>query len=118
MKHIYSLLNDHPYCLPLYLVLAQKQIQLGYPDLAASAAYKAVLLSDAIQDEADEYHDDACDAVREVILQQSIYERISLLKEELHREAAAGPGIEHDVEVDLWLRKHYESMMYVHPKAL
>jgi hypothetical protein len=32
---------------------------LGYPDLAAGAAYKALLLVDAIDDESDEFHDAA-----------------------------------------------------------
>lgn len=92
-------------------MLARKHLQLGYPDLAASAAYKALLLSDAVQDPADEYHGDACDAVRAVILEQSVHERIALLKGELRAEGAAGPGVEHDVEVDLWLRRFYESAM-------
>nr|POE77375.1 hypothetical protein CFP56_09022 [Quercus suber] len=113
VKHTYDLLEQRPYCLPLYIILAQKQLQLGYPDLVACAAYKALLLSDSVQDQADEYHEEACDALREVVLQQSVHERISLLKGELHGEGSAGPGVEHDVEVDLWLRKHYERLMYV-----
>ena len=32
---------------------------MGYPDLAAGAAYKALLLADAIADESDEFHDAA-----------------------------------------------------------
>jgi hypothetical protein len=32
---------------------------LGYPDLAAGSAYKALLLTDAVRDDSDEYHDPA-----------------------------------------------------------
>ncbi len=54
-----SLLQQRPYSLPLYLTLASAYVRLGYPDLAVGAAYKALLLSDSIQEEGDEYHEDA-----------------------------------------------------------
>lgn len=38
-------------------------MRLQYPDLAAGAAYKALLLSDALQDEDDEYFDDVVDTL-------------------------------------------------------
>lgn len=40
---------------------------LGYPDLAAGTAYKALLLSDALNDESDEYHDAAIEDLNEFI---------------------------------------------------
>lgn len=38
-----------------------------YPDLAAGAAYKALLLADALQDDSDEYHDAATSALESEI---------------------------------------------------
>lgn len=79
------------------------------------------MLSDAVQDAADEYHEDACDALREVIQQQPLVERISLLKTELHADLDARhgkfgePDQETDVEVDVWLREHYLLLMYACP---
>lgn len=46
-----------PYNIRLYVVLAEEYGKRGYPDLAAGAAYKALLLADAAEDESDEYHD-------------------------------------------------------------
>ena len=50
-------IQNQPYCLPLYILLAQFYSCLAYPDLATGAAYKALLLSDAVQNEGDEYHE-------------------------------------------------------------
>lgn len=56
------MIRRHPYGLPIYILLAQEYLCLEYPDLAAGAAYKALLLSDAVQDEDDEFHERAVDA--------------------------------------------------------
>lgn len=120
IREILSLLEEHPYCIPLYVLLGLRYLLAGYPDLASGAAYKALLLADAVQDVADEYHDLACEALRQVIYQQPIVERISLLKGELHADVNARqgrfgePDEETDVEVDLWLREHYLLLTYVH----
>jgi hypothetical protein len=60
-------IQGHPYCLHSYIALANAYIPLGYPDLAAGAAYKALLLSDAVQDESDEYYEQAKDALDEFV---------------------------------------------------
>lgn len=60
-------IQGHPYCLHSHIALANAYIPLGYPDLAAGAAYKALLLSDAVQDESDEYHEQATDALDEFV---------------------------------------------------
>ena len=52
-------LKAHPYCLATHLKASDSYRHLGYPDLAAGAAYKALLLADAIDDESDEFHDAA-----------------------------------------------------------
>jgi len=123
VSKISNLVAENPYCIPLYILLSQKYLRLGHPDLACGAVYKALLLSDAVQDVADEYHEDACDAVRKVIQQQPLVERISLLKGELHADLDARqgrfgePDEETDVEVDVWLREHYLLLMCVTKKA-
>lgn len=60
-------IKDHPYCLLSHIKLASYYQLLGYPDLAVGAAYKALLLADAIQDESDEYHDVAVNALNEFV---------------------------------------------------
>ena len=54
-------MQDYPYGIPLHVFLAQQYSYLAYPDLAAGASYKALLLVDAAQDEDDEYHEQALD---------------------------------------------------------
>ena len=56
-------LEGHPYCIPSYIQVAQIYRQLGYPDLTAGALYKALLLSDAVRDESDEYHKAAIESL-------------------------------------------------------
>lgn len=56
-------LETRPYCIDTYISIARKYSCLGYPDLAAGAAYKALLLADAVCDAADDYHDLALDDV-------------------------------------------------------
>lgn len=98
-------------------MLGQKYLQLGYPDLASAEAYRALLLSDAVQEASDENHIDACEALRDVIQQQPLVERITLLKTELHADLDARhgrfsePDEETDVEVEVWLREHYLVLM-------
>ena len=58
-----DLLDDFPYSILLHLILSHTYIDLFYPDLAAGAAYKALLLCDALRDEADEYHSVAGDDI-------------------------------------------------------
>ena len=60
-------IESQPYLLPLYISLAEQYAALAYPDLAAGAAYKALLLSDAIRDEDDEYHKRAVGSLAELL---------------------------------------------------
>lgn len=119
IREIFRLLEENPYCIPLYVLLGLQYLLAGYPDLASGAAYKALLLADAVRDVADEYHEQACEALRRVIQQQPLVERISLLKGELHADMSirqgrmSEPDEETDVEVDVWLREHYLLLTYV-----
>lgn len=57
-------LYDSPYDIILYLQRAFIYQELGYPDLAAGDAYRALLLTDEVLDESFEYHDVALEALR------------------------------------------------------
>lgn len=52
---------DRPYSILHRIALAEAYNNLGYPDLAAGDAYKALLLVDEVTDEG-EYHDEALEA--------------------------------------------------------
>lgn len=53
--------SHQPYSITHRLSLAQAYEELGYPDLAAGDAYKALLLIDEVLDEG-EFHDEAQEA--------------------------------------------------------
>lgn len=55
-------LAEAPYDLVLYLERAAVHSELGYPDLAASDAYRALTLTDEVSDEGFEYHEVAREA--------------------------------------------------------
>lgn len=105
-----------PYSLPLYIFTAAEYLGLGYPDLAAGAAYKAMLLSDALNDEADEYHEVAEDSLKFSIQQIAIGDRIKLIKSAMEVDengpVNAARDSTLDVELDLWLQSHYNILMY------
>jgi hypothetical protein len=56
-------LDGLPYDLILYLQRAVVHSDLGYPDLAAGDAYKALLLTDEVCNEGFEYHDKAMESL-------------------------------------------------------
>lgn len=57
-------LFESPYNLILYLERAVLHSDLGYPDLAAGDAYRALLLTDEVRDESFEYHERALESLR------------------------------------------------------
>jgi hypothetical protein len=56
-------LSDNPYNARTYLFRADSYLALGFPDLAAGDAYKALLLTDEAIDASGEYHEQAQDAL-------------------------------------------------------
>ena len=58
-----AILNS-PYDLIAYLERASVLTELGYPDLSAGDAYRALLLTDEVRNESFEYHEQALDALR------------------------------------------------------
>lgn len=66
LKKRYTLdleLERNPYDADLYLQRALYHEKLGYPELGASDAYKALLLTDEVLDEEGEYHEQAVEAL-------------------------------------------------------
>ncbi len=57
-------LNSLPYDLVLYIERAVVYADLGYPDLAAGDAYRALLLTDEVLTEGFEFHEQALAALR------------------------------------------------------
>lgn len=57
-------LYHSPYDIRLYLERAIAYENLGFPDLAAGDAYRALLLTDEVQDDSGEYHHQALDALK------------------------------------------------------
>ena len=56
-------LESHPYNLICYLERAVCHSDLGYPDLAASDAYRALMLTDEVSNEGFEYHEKASESL-------------------------------------------------------
>lgn len=63
VEWIGSAIQKSPYEPGNYLTRADQYERLGYPELAAGDAYKALLLSDEIQDDCGEYHENVIEAV-------------------------------------------------------
>ncbi|KAG6365245.1 hypothetical protein INS49_006854 [Diaporthe citri] len=62
-EQLTDLLAESPYDLIRYLQRAVVYSNLGYPDLAAGDAYRALLLTDEARNEGFEYHDQAVQAL-------------------------------------------------------
>ena len=71
-RRIISLeLEESPYSSETYLQRAICHERLGYPDLAASDAYRALLLTDEVFDEEGEYHERVVEALETVVGRQN-----------------------------------------------
>ncbi|QIW97213.1 hypothetical protein AMS68_002731 [Peltaster fructicola] len=64
-RWLVELIEKSPYLAPAHILLARTYVRLRYSDLAAGAAYKALLLLDAISDDSDENHESASQAFEE-----------------------------------------------------
>lgn len=62
-----SQLSNSPYECRCYLKRALCHELLGFPDLAAGDAYRALLLTDEVQDESGEYHEQAIEAIKKLL---------------------------------------------------
>lgn len=116
LEEALNYIQEDPYSLPLYLYIANEYVALGYPDLAAGSAYKALLLADALDDEAEEYHAVASESLKYTIQGQALEERIKIIRNAMDAglENAADADLDPalDVEIALWLKTHYRLIMY------
>jgi hypothetical protein len=74
-------LFELPYNLILYISRAIVHSDLGYPDLAAGDAYRALLLTDEVRDESFEYHDQALETLRPYTLDKRKIEALHFPKD-------------------------------------
>ena len=95
---------DEPYNILHRLKLAKAYKQLGYPDLAAGDAYKALILVDEIVDEG-EYYDEALEAART----DFVSEKMDIRTIDTEKEVAST----HDDEVVTWAQTRWSSNAYV-----
>lgn len=72
LSHVRELVLEGPYNIAHRLELSDLYAVLGYPDLAAGEAYKALLLVDEVSDESGEYHEVAWEALREALSHHSL----------------------------------------------
>lgn len=80
LHELKSFLPEHGYSIDLYSRIASAYVDTGYPDLAAGAAYKALLLIDNLEDEDNEFYDVAFLALAESISKESLPTRCERLR--------------------------------------
>ncbi|KAF1827134.1 uncharacterized protein K489DRAFT_405869 [Dissoconium aciculare CBS 342.82] len=116
VRTTFDLLKREPYCSPVHIYLATQYARLGYPDLAAGSAYKALLLKDAIDEPSEEYHDQANEAMQSIVESQPDEERKRLQDWQANSESRDEDGLREQVadmsEVQLWMYMHYAPIMY------
>ncbi|KAF2214556.1 hypothetical protein CERZMDRAFT_110186 [Cercospora zeae-maydis SCOH1-5] len=115
--HSLQYVAENPYSIPTHVLIASEYLGLGYPDLASGAAYKALLLSDALENDAEEYHDEACEALKTVIQGQPLEDRIKIIRQAMDagiQNGGVSPELDPalDIEVTLWLKVHYLLIIY------
>lgn len=109
MRSTFDLLTKEAYCSPAHLYLALQYERLGYPDLAAGAAYKALLLKDAIDGPAEEYHDQATESMQTIVDSQPEAERKHLLG--YQENVASNDEVAQMTEIQLWMHFLYAPIM-------
>jgi hypothetical protein len=100
---------EQPYSIPHRLKLAKAYKQLGYPDLAASDAYKALLLIDEVVEEG-EY----CEEVLEAMRDDWISEKIANLSVERQDDKSFGD----DEEAMKWVQTDCSTTAYVSNQSI
>lgn len=125
LSELFGLVEEQPYCLLVYLELAFLYLRLGYPDLAAGSAYKALLLTDAVRDDSDEYHEQAYEVFAQIISRIPAETRLVAMERALENDperyltdaditSAGHPLIEDDFETLMaWCENFYQRAMYV-----
>ncbi|KAF1833785.1 hypothetical protein BDW02DRAFT_359923 [Decorospora gaudefroyi] len=97
--------REDPYSILHRLKLAKAYKNLGYPDLAAGDAYKALILVDELVDEG-EYHDEALEAAQKDLLS----EEMANLTVGMETQA---PLVQHDdLKVVTWAQTRWSKSAY------
>ncbi|KAK5279703.1 hypothetical protein LTR16_007460, partial [Cryomyces antarcticus] len=127
LKELETFFSSEPYSIDLYIKIAGAYVELGYPDLAAGAAYKALTLVDEVLDDSGEYHEEAFESLKLSIAYEPLMRRMSVLhpypemfsrfvpydKEERHLREEGGIDIHpQDDEVLVWARDIYSQAAY------
>ncbi|KAI9817864.1 MAG: hypothetical protein M1827_000983 [Pycnora praestabilis] len=98
-------LHESPYDLVLYIQRSSAYEHLGFPDLAAGDAYRALLLTDEVHDECSEYHEQAGEALQNYRRAQlkgwqsrsnDYHANGQILENEIGEMHLEGDGPEHD----------------------
>lgn len=109
----------------VYLELATVYLLLGYPDLAAGSAYKALLLTDAVRDDSDEYHEQAYEIFAQIFSRIPAETRLIAMERALDNDperyltdadicSPDEPIVEDDFETLMaWCENFYQRAMYV-----
>jgi hypothetical protein len=100
--------SSAPYSIIHRLKLAQAYKALGYPDLAAGDAYKALLLIDEVVEEG-EYHEEAFEAAQIDFASEKLSEL------EVHQNQEANSNGENDVVA--WAQSKCSRVAYVSPQT-
>lgn len=69
-------LFERPYSCITYILRAIYHEKLGYPDLAAGDAYRALLLTDEISDDSSEYHEQTLEAYHQDVAHEDLLDRL------------------------------------------
>ncbi len=110
-------LNETPYDCGCYLQRALCYERLGFPDLAAGDAYRALLLTDELQDESGEYHEQAVEQIQKFLEREGErdVDEIRLVGHHVDRppgeaEDPACSSNEHASQVDNGVESAYEAV--------
>lgn len=126
LQGLFTFLETHPYSVELYSRIANAYENVGYMDLAAGAAYKALLLLDNLGDEGNEFYEQAFISLAESVSKESLSSRCEILakypelQKSLFHPACAlkdeqgyetFPVVEEEVKV--WADVRYSHQVYV-----
>jgi hypothetical protein len=82
LHELRDFLSEHPYSIDLYSRIANAYADCGYPDLAAGAAYKALLLIDQLDDEGAEFYEPTFLSLAESVSKKSLVSRCAMLEKD------------------------------------
>ncbi|KAK4978411.1 hypothetical protein LTR66_010600, partial [Elasticomyces elasticus] len=125
LRELSSFTKQYPYSIALYHQISRAYVSLGYPELAAGAAYRALLLIDEANDEEGEFHQDVVDTLILSVEREPLSSRVQMLREysdlaerfdpttaELDEQGYVSLRVEAD-EALVWAREWYSISVYL-----